>query len=251
MRERRIALTGPQAAALHRLDGFREHDWPLRWVGPAGGRGSGDVIRTRHWTEPNMIGEVPVAPVALVLRHLGGLPAVSDGLSDRDRLELAVEHALRDELVGLDDLRVPFGRGSGDRLLQEILALRGTEPATESYAETRALQRFRSFGLTPWRQVPIVERGKTLHRVDFVIPFRARTRRPVLFLPGHGFVIEIDSRGFHDGRFYEDHERTLTYDALGYHWQAFTPNQIEHQPERVRRAILNGLTGRLVASIPG
>ena len=217
MRERRIALTGPQAAALHRLDGFREHEWPLRWVGPAGGRGSGEVLRT---------------------------------LSDRDRLELAVEHALREELVGLDDLRVPFGRGSGDRLLQEILALRGTEPATESYAETRALQRFRSFGLTPWRQVPIVERGKTLHRVDFVIPFRARTRRPVLFLPGHGFVIEIDSRGFHDGRFYEDHERTLTYDALGYHWQAFTPNQIEHQPERVRRAILNGLTGRLVPSMP-
>ena len=249
MRERRIAVTGPQAAALWQLDGFREAVWPLRWVGPANGRGGDGVIRTRHWEAPTFIGEVPVAPMNLLLRHLGDLPVHADGLSDRDRLELAVEDALRRKLVGLDELGVPFGRGAGDRMLQEILVLRGNEPATESYAETRAVQQMRRFGWTPWRQVPIVERGRTLHRVDLVLPFHPRARRPVLFLPHHGFINEIDSREFHDGRFYEDHERTLTFDELGYHWMAFTPNQIEHQPERVRRAITNAMASRLI--LPG
>lgn len=220
-------------------------------VGPANGRGADRVIRTRRWIEPTYFGEVPVAPAQLVLRHLADLPLRPDALSDRDQLELASEHALRDKLVRLGDLRVPFGHGPDDRLLQKVLALRGLEPATESYAETRAVQCFRRFDWAPWRQVPIVVRGVTLQRVDFVFPLRYRARRPTVFLPAHGLVVEIDSRGFHDGRFYEDHERTRTYDALGHHWMAFTPNQIEHQPERVKRAIINGLTGRLIPSIAG
>ena len=67
----RVALAGAQAASMYQMDGFREGDWPLLWCGPHSGKVESNIIRTRHWTDPHQIGGITVAPVALVLRHLG------------------------------------------------------------------------------------------------------------------------------------------------------------------------------------
>ena len=60
-----------------------------------------------------------------------------------------------------------------------------------------------------------------------------RRRRPTIFRPEDGLLLEIDSREFHDGRFEEDHARDLLYDELGYRWLSFTPRQIQTQWPRV------------------
>lgn len=242
---RRIAMTGPCAAALHRLDGFRGHDWPTRFVAPATGKGAADIIRTRRWFEPIEIDGLLVAPVRTVLRHLdcGPWSRPGDEMSELDRAELAVEHALRMQWATPADIRCRGGRTAGDELLRGVRDLRGDEPATESYAETRAVQLFRSFGWRPWRQLPVMQFGRIVHRVDFVLPFVDRARRPAMLRPTHGLLIEIDSEEHHEARFHEDHERQATYDALGYHWVTVTPRQIESRPDLVCESI-EGALGR-------
>lgn len=250
MRRRKLALTGPHAAALYGLEGFRDLDWPLRWCSPVSGESEVDVIRTRQWAEPTVINGIAVAPISLVLRHLGDIDAVGN-LSARDRLELAVEHALREAMATVDDLRVAGGAAPGDTLLREVLRLRRDEPPTESYAETRTVQLLRSFGYEPWRQLPVVEGGKTLHRVDLVIPFATQPRsRPEIVRPSDGLLIEIDSREFHSAEFEKDHRRQSNYDRLGYHWVTFTPTQIERSVGQVRAAIAGAMRRSRATTLP-
>jgi hypothetical protein len=239
MRHRRLALTGPAAAALYNLDGFREYEWPQSWCTPWGSKTSpGDrTIQARKWQAAELVGDVAVCPLELVARHLHAFPADLQSLADKitpmDRVELAVEHMLR---TGHTVQASPGGSMSGDALLRAVLQRRGSNVPTESYAETRAVQRLREWDIQPWRQIPIIEKGRTKFRADFMIPFRRR-RRPELVRPSDGLLVEIDSREFHENQFDRDHDRGSTYDALGYHWISVTPNQIEHQPERVRKAL--------------
>ncbi|MDH4148107.1 MAG: hypothetical protein OEY23_23365 [Acidimicrobiia bacterium] len=246
MRRRKLALTGPQAAAIYGLDGYRDETWPARWCGPTSGRAEPGVIRTRWWDEPVLVGEVLVAPVGLVLRHLGDCTIeLPDGVPATDRVELAVEHALRERLVTLEQLRFRGGgTAAGDRVLKAIVRRRGDEPPTESYAETRALQLFRSLGWRPWRQVDIVPAGRIVHRVDFVIPFPSasrRARRPDPFRPRDGLIVEIDGREVHEPQFERDHDRGSRYDALGYHWISLTPRQIDARRAEVESAIAGAM----------
>jgi hypothetical protein len=232
-------LTGAAAAAQLGLDGFVDRAWPLLWCGPTTLRPAENLIRTTSTLAPSVVGELMVAHPALVLRHLGyqvGLLSFDAKLTARDRMELAVEHALRANLVTLDELWSPQSRSPGHRLLPEILRLRGHEPPAESYAEVRAIQILRSWGLNCWRQLHIYERGRVAHRVDIVVPFHQLANRPEFLGPEHGLLLEIDSRQFHERRFEEDRSRQTTYDVLGFSWTAFTPNQFEHHPARVRRA---------------
>jgi hypothetical protein len=234
-------LTGPAAAAQLGLDGFRDVAWPQLWCSPTSCRPAPHLIRTRHWQAPVLIGDILVAHPVLVVRHLGCVLSPSelpvDGLSARDRIELAVEHVLRLGLVTASDLKVRSSRSVGDQLLVEVLRLRGNEPPSESYAETRAIQILRGWGITCWRQVWIYERGRRKHRVDLVIPFDQRAKRPELLTPDMGLLLEIDGREFHDGRFEEDHQRQTTYDLLGFWWTTFTPTQLEQQSARARSAL--------------
>lgn len=90
-----------------------------------------------------MMGDIPVCSVELVARHLHAFPADlvsrADGIAPIDRVELAVEHILR-----LGHTRAARGGSmSGDALLRSVLLRRGNNVPTESYAETRAVQRFR------------------------------------------------------------------------------------------------------------
>ena len=237
-------LTGPLAAAHLQWDGFRDIAWPRRWTAPATVRPHPEVVRTRNWLAPMHVDGLLLAHPILILRHLGndvsGFPD-DPKISHLERIELAVEHALR---TGMDltDLRrssVWKGRTPGDQMLASVLVERGFEPPAESFAETRQIQRLRDWGYYCWRQVPIYERGQVKHRVDVVVPFdqpRARIWRPQQVLPADGLVLEVDSREFHHNRFEEDHARETTYDLLGYSWMSFTPNQLEHSPARARAA---------------
>lgn len=232
-------LTGPAAAGQLGLDGFADRAWPLLWCGPQSLRPADDLIRTTSVLDPVVVGDVAMVHPALVLRHLGcraDVLSVDGGLTPRDRVELAVEHALREGLVTREQLHVPRSRSAGDALLREVLSMRGDEPPAESYAEVRAIQLLRAWGLSCWRQVHVHERGRIAHRVDLVVPFDQRARRPALLTPADGLLVEIDSRQFHEHRFEEDRSRQITYDLLGFAWITFTPNQLEHQPDRARRA---------------
>lgn len=244
MKHRRLALTGPSAAALYDLDGFRDRVWPPLWCAPMAARSGARIIRSRKWQEPNEIEGVQVCPLPLVLRHLCAVPAdldtSTDGISAVERVELAVENAIR--LKTAIDLAMG-GAMPGDVILRRIMSVRGDEPATGSYAETRAAQLFRSLNMPAWRQVPVGRLGRIEFRADFMLPFD-QIRRPEVFRPSMGLLVEIDSREFHERQFDRDHHRGSTYDELGYHWVSFTPNQIERDPAFVHRALKGAMSRR-------
>ncbi len=255
MRHRLLALTGPAAAAAYQLDGFREHDWPLLWCAPASSEPAPNVIRTRRWSMPSIVGDQILAPIDLVLRHLNAVDLAQypkvDNLTPRDRVEFALEHALRDCRVDLEKLTFTGGPQLGSNALYQLLRMRGAEPPTGSYFETQLLQFLRSLDLDPWRQVHIFERGKIKHRADFVVPYGPMLRRPKVILPHHGFIVEADSREWHEGKFLEDHHRNTTYDVLGYQHVEVTPQQLEDDPFRVAEAIMSKFRFHLKARRAG
>jgi hypothetical protein len=234
-------LTGPAAAALLGLDGFRDHVWPPMWLQPHTASAVPGIIRarTKEPLQPLVVSGTLVAPVTYVLTHLAHDPKllhVERNVTARDRVEYALEHALRSGLVTIAELQSLRSKMPGAQIIRELLALRGDEPATESFAETTGVQVFRGLGYEVWRQVAVLGLAGERHRIDFVIRFRARIRRPVLLAPGDGLGVEIDSRKFHQGAFEKDHIRQSVYDALGLHYITLTPNQLKH-PRQVGRAI--------------
>ena len=242
-------LTGPAAASLLGLDGFRDHVWPPMWLHPHTASAAPGIIRARTGEPlvPVVVAGTRLAPVALVLTHLGHVPEilrVDRAVTPRDRVEYALEHALRSGLVTLAELQSLRSTMPGAQLIRDVLALRRNEPPTESYAETTAVHVFRRLGHEPWRQVPILGPYGERHRIDFVIAFRRKARRPALPGPGIGLGVEIDSRESHEGAFERDHARQSVYDALGLHWITLTPNQLK-RPWQVERALDGALARAL------
>lgn len=234
-------LTGPAAAAVLGLDGFRDHVWAPMWLQPHSASAVRGVIRvrTKEPLAPVVVSGTKVAPVALVLTHLAHAPEilqVDRSITACDRVEYALEHALRLGLVTLADLESLRSTMPGARILRELLRLRGSEPPTESFAETTAVQVLRELGYDTWRQVPIVGLAGERHRIDFALAFKPNARRPILLGPDDGLGLEVDSREFHEGAFERDHARQSVYDSLGLHWITLTPNQLKH-PKQVERAI--------------
>ena len=236
-----MALTGPAAAALYQLDGFRDIVWPSLWCSPYGSRPEQGMLRTRAVIEPAFIADTLVLPVGQVMRHLNARPELLtnqlDKLSPNDRVELALEHVLR---LGESVAAAQGGSNPGDAMLRQILRIRGLEPPTESYSETRTAQFVRSLGYPCWRQIPILVNGRIVFRADFMIAFKRR-KRPKIFTPADGMLLETDGKEFHEPQFERDHRRGSTYDALGFHWASFTANQIEHERNAVEQAIRGAL----------
>lgn len=148
-------LTGPAAASLLGLDGFRDHVWPPMWLHPHAVSAAPGIIRTRSREPlaPVIVSGTRVAPVALVLTHLGHVPMtlrVDRAVTPRVRVEYALEHALRSGLVTLAELQSLRSTMPGAQLIRDVLALRRNEPPTESYAETSAVHIFRRLGHQPW-----------------------------------------------------------------------------------------------------
>ena len=54
-------LTGPAAAALLGLDGYRDLDWPEMYCAPRSARTCPGLIRVRTWLPPSAVGDVLVA----------------------------------------------------------------------------------------------------------------------------------------------------------------------------------------------
>ncbi len=246
------ALTGPAAAALLDLQGFRELNWPFLWCAPIHVEPMDDLIRTRRWERPAVRGGQIIAAPHLVLRHLNALPVEAyehgDGLTIRDRVAFATEHALHSKLVDRSDLTFTGGPQNGSHLLREYLEWRGLEPPTESYAETGSSLIFEKGGITSFRQVPIYVNGRIIYRCDFAIPFdsgRWHRRRPHRFPPAKFLLVEIDSRQFHDhdSGFERDHERDLMYRMLGYQYLCFTAHQVQHRPDYVLSVVKSVLQG--------
>jgi hypothetical protein len=237
---RREVLTGPAGAAVLGLDGFAQLDWDPMFCAPHTSRPRSGLIRVTNWHEPTLVGEVLVAHPLVVVRHLGEQRRQRDRIGVPDRIELAIEHLLREEVASATELADATGRSTaiGDKVLREVMARRRGEPAAESFAEVRAIQLLRSASLRCWRQCRIFERGRIVHRVDLVIPFDQCTPRPERLRSGDGLLVEIDSRAHHEHRFDEDHARQTTYDVLGHPWTTVTPKQIEASPTRTVRALV-------------
>jgi hypothetical protein len=240
-----IALTGPAAAAIYGLDGFRNIIWPHRYVTSYKGHGGDNVQRTRHWQTPQHIDGELVATIPLVLRHLNTHPHdledLPDGINPQDRVELATEHARR---LG-HRITIPHNaHGPGDQLLRAVRKLSGTEPPTESYAETRFLQWCRSVHLHPWRQIPVTINGKK-YRIDFGFSLGPRYR-PQPIRPHQLLFCELNSKEFHEGTFEQDSEKRNAFDRAGFHHIGITPNQVTHHPEKALASILGAIdrTGR-------
>jgi hypothetical protein len=242
---RPIVLSGPAAAQLYGLDGFRDSLWPHSYATPLNGNGGPRIIRTRQWGEPVMLERQFVAPVATVLRHLNAFPKFlvdhPDEISPQNRVELATEHARR---LGAA-VSVPHNaRGSGDQLLRQVRRLSGSEPPTESYAETVALQWFRRIGYQPFRQLEIHIGGKT-YRSDFGISLGPKFR-PEVPRPDQVLLCELDSRGFHQHTLEQDTERRNAFARAGFHHVELMPNEIRNKPQRALATLEGAIrrTGR-------
>ncbi len=232
-----MALTGPAAAAEHGLDGFRDLIWPERWSAPVPSEIVPGIRRTRLWAGSVQIGNGPLlAGIPLVCRHLNGNPEdladLPDGIAPRDRVELAVEHARR---LGYTIRAASGGGFSGDKMLRQVLYLAGSEPPTESYAETSTMQEFRGWGMNPWRQCVVRVGGRNM-RIDFGFSLGLR-RPPNVFRPDNVLLCDLDSEQFHRENFEADRERWAALDRAGFRHLSITPRQMTRDPEAVRRRI--------------
>jgi hypothetical protein len=185
------------------------------------------------------VGEHLVAHPALVIRSLFlQLDQLGDDrISAIERIELAIECALRRELVTLEQLRALCGRGWPSSALAELLDQRGGEPPTESFAETRAVQLLRRHGYIVYRQLPVLIDGRKDYRIDLVIAFELTEQRPRYFSAEVGVGIEVDSQQWHEGKFERDRQRQCDYDTLGLHWVSITARMIERQQPLMLAAI--------------
>jgi len=172
---------GRTAAWMYGLDGFdRLADLPPEVI-----------AYTEHVTPRRHHGKIPnlfvaaVGPADVCIRHglrvLKPLPTlVSLGaLVDLDTLEAATESVLRrysrrhlkaallEEQISNLASSTPVS--PGQQALLHVMERRGWgTPPTESYLETRAIQRvLRPAGLAHWRQVPVWANGAFVGRFDF------------------------------------------------------------------------------------
>ncbi|MDH4144621.1 MAG: type IV toxin-antitoxin system AbiEi family antitoxin domain-containing protein [Acidimicrobiia bacterium] len=223
------ALSGRAAAAAWGLDGFEPDREPITVdVPPAAGCRRPWVRRVRMLEAADRVRGVPVTAASQTLLDLGGFVAPElvrrfglDPLCPLDAVELALEAALRTGLVEMDELDGLTTRAGGARRgrasLMAILARRpqGAAP-TESYLETRGIQRLRDAGLGDWDRQAWLDVELNGHRV-----------RVDLHRDGH--VIEFDGRDPHARHHTRDRRRWNALTAAGYQVRVFTWADVEHE----------------------
>lgn len=223
-------VTGAPAAVLWGLDELQPGpNAPIAVrIGRSAAHEVEHIVRTRHLSPPVPINGWAVAPIVDMLVDLGrGLPARlrwlgdADPISPAERVELALESALRRRLCTVAELRaVLTNRGTaslpGARLLTTALDARGDDSApTESHLETRMVQIARRHRLPiPSRQVEITEHGRFVARVDLVFG---------------DVIVELDGREFHADRFQGDRARWDAITRLGRRLLVFTADDVERR----------------------
>lgn len=249
------AVVGQSAAALlWGFDGFDQLGFdgdaappPIVVMVPPGSARRGPLRRCVVPVDlPSMRHGLPVTSPRQTLLDLGsdlgtrGARLVSGGrsatLDPADRVELAVESAIRRGFVDDAGLRSMLARTAAQRsgwtVLAEVLERRSVgAPATGSYLETRGIQVLRAGGIPDGiRQAAILERGVVVARVDLLLAGRV--------------VVEFDGRAHHDrtpADMVRDRRRWTRLTALGLLIAVFTTEDVERFPatvvEEVRRLL--------------
>jgi hypothetical protein len=231
-------LVGPGAAGILGWDGFSPSD-PTSWLVPHHtGTSSPGVIRSRLWTPSNGPTAEPLLVLAYLLEGITSLARMPDDrapISAIDRFELAYEHYLRNG--GIAPRRTPGRCTKSIALARDLDRNRGEgEPPTESFLETRAVQRVREFGYRRvFRQLPLLDsRGRILNRIDIVVPFNPRAKRPHCFTSDVGVPVEGDGRRFHELSFEKDRKRHNNFVVAGANSLVVTNTTIELQSGTIR-----------------
>ncbi len=233
------ALSGAAAAAAYGLDGFAVGE-PITTSVSAQCSGRGPGVRRRARLEPPAsVHGLTVTGINETLIDLGdrlapraGCGAARTLLPAADRVELALEDALRRELTSLDELELVLSAAPRSRpgraTWRTVLRRRppGARP-TGSYLETRCVQVLRDGGLPAFdRQVEIRD-GQGL--IGFVDLFHG------------GVVIELVGAEWHLDRFHPDHHRYGRLAALGLAVLPFTFTHVEHEGTHVVRTVRSAL----------
>lgn len=237
------AISHRAAAMIHRLEGFyneagyddvlRHHDTTIE---VSSGWKMAPAIRSATLTtnDITIVNGVRVTSVARTLADLGRFV-------NADRLEFAVEHALRgddrrrpdlwneDLLAELQD-RAEKSRQPGAVVLRTVLSRRGLQRPTGSYVETMLVQGMRTIGIELQRQPTIVicnRRGRVLHRY-----FPDFADLQVGLLP------EIDGRLGHTGDDKVDRDDRRQNELIrGFHVIRFHAFRVRHDPILVAKEI--------------
>lgn len=189
-----VLWAGPGAVASGRtsaeLHGLLDHvAGPIEVTGPVNRSPRPGILHHRRTIDASEMVEVDNIPTLCVASTLLELC----GSLDVATCEIALDAALRENLVDLDELYALLTVASkrrlrGSRALRELVAIRGDDEAlSESELESRVFRLLRGMDYPlPRRQVP-VDLGDRRGRVDFIYPEA-------------NLVIEVDGRRWHAGR---------------------------------------------------
>jgi hypothetical protein len=219
-------LARAAAAAAWGLDGFRPGGEPIECNVPrrTSGKQRVPARRVESLEPPDRVDGLAVTSIGQTLVELGSTGTTSP-IDPLDRVELALESALRRRLITIDaitELAAAAGRRRGAPTLRQVLERRPAHvPPTESYLETRMVQLLRRHGLPdPERQVEVFDRTGRIGRVDFLLGRLA---------------MEVDGRAYHDNAeaYHGDRLRWDRLQAAGYDTLLFTYPQVEFDPGTV------------------
>ncbi|MDQ3964258.1 MAG: type IV toxin-antitoxin system AbiEi family antitoxin domain-containing protein [Actinomycetota bacterium] len=216
------------AGNLYGLEGCGRSVIHVTVPGPRRSPGSGVKLHVSSHLPPadiTFLGPIRTTSAARTLADLGSI-------LDEERVEIALEDALRRRLVTVPRLRWQLqqyarsgrnGAGSLARLVQK----RADARAAESVLEVKMARWFRRTKLPPpVRQHPILERGKELLRIDFAYP-DAR------------LAIEGLSYRWHSGRksWLRDRDRERILKKRHWRWLYVVEEDVDERPAELEREV--------------
>jgi very-short-patch-repair endonuclease len=227
------------AAALWEFEGCAPGCVELSTRGSRTIKAKGLTLHRVAGLEPADITSVGPIPVTTPTRTIADIC----GLMDRDRVEPALDDALRRGLTSLPRLRWTAqrlgGRGRpGARLLADLLDERRpgwTPPASQLESRLSAL--LKRAGLrTPASQFEIRDQGRLLARVDFAYPDAK-------------VAIEADGYRYHSGRvaWQRDLTRRNALTSRGWRILHVTWDDLAARPKEILAGIRAALDGKPIA----
>lgn len=214
------AIGGRTSAELHGL--LAPIAGPIEVTSARNRRSRSGIVHTRRALEPSEVATVDNIPLVSVARTLLDLCAITDA----ETCEIAVDAALRDGRVLVEQLSDLVERASARRLagvsvLRQLVVIRGDEEAlVESELESRVIRLLKRADYPVPRCQVVMELGDRPGRVDF-------------FYPHASLVIEVDGRRWHAGRREQqrDRRRDHALELKGLRHLRFTWEDVVHRPE--------------------
>lgn len=213
------------AGALSRLDGVEPGFVELTTGKPGRSPPRGILLHRSTQLPSRDLTRIGLLPATNVTRTLIDLA----GVLDKERIERAIDDALRRGLTSVSRLRGRLGDlggpgRAGTRLLRELLDARTDRAAPpESLLEARLLKLLTASGLpVPVTQYEIRAAGRVLARLDFAYPDRL-------------VAIEADGYRYHSGRivWQRDLERRNLLAGLGWRMVHVTWEDLALRPGEV------------------